>query len=111
MIHVVSFGHGCGQVNRLLVKRMTISQAKPDCLRAHLASGNGCQALKEMNFKLISNFFLTTFPTNMLLASLEALRERKVGGFRLKFPVFEIINMAMTFTAFSPGMSGTAEMG
>ena len=23
---------------------------------------------------------------------------------RLKFPVFEIINMAMTFTAFSPGM-------
>lgn len=60
-------------VNRLLVKRMTISEA-----------------LKEMNFKLISNFFLTTFPTNML-----------------KFPVFEIINMAMTFTAFSPGMSGT----
>ncbi|CAE7945479.1 mco, partial [Symbiodinium necroappetens] len=34
-------------VNRLLVKRMTISEA-----------------LKEMNFKLISNFFLTTFPTN-----------------------------------------------
>ncbi|CAE7035289.1 unnamed protein product, partial [Symbiodinium sp. CCMP2456] len=62
------------QVNRLLVKRMTISEA-----------------LKEMNFKLISNFFLTTFPTNML-----------------KFPVFEIINMAMTFTAFSPGMSTKA---
>mmetsp|Transcript_37322 Transcript_37322/g.66522 ORF Transcript_37322/g.66522 Transcript_37322/m.66522 type:complete len:351 (+) Transcript_37322:53-1105(+) len=60
-------------VNRLLVKRMTVSQA-----------------LKEMNFKLISNFFLTTFPTNML-----------------KFPVFEIINMAMTFTALSPGLSGT----
>ena len=56
------------QVNRLLVKRMTISQAKPVCFEAHLASGNGCQALKEMNFKLISNFFLTTFPTNMLLA-------------------------------------------
>ena len=27
---------------------------------------------------------------------------------RLKFPVFEIINMAMTFTAFSPGMSTKA---
>ncbi|CAJ1344066.1 unnamed protein product, partial [Effrenium voratum] len=60
-------------VNRLLVKRMTVGQA-----------------MKEMNFKLIANFFLTTFPTNML-----------------KFPVFEIINMAMTFTAFSPGLSGT----
>jgi len=59
-------------VNRLLVKRMTVGQA-----------------MKEMNFKLIANFFLTTFPTNML-----------------KFPVFEIINMAMTFTAFSPGVSG-----
>eukprot|EP00434_Breviolum_minutum_P033030 symbB.v1.2.029222.t1/scaffold3173.1/size63673/3 len=59
-------------VNRLLVKRMTVGQA-----------------MKEMNFKLIANFFLTTFPTNML-----------------KFPVFEIINMAMTFTAFSSGVSG-----
>ena len=27
------------------------------------------------------------------------------GPARLKFPVFEIINMAMTFTAFSPGVS------
>ncbi|CAK9004693.1 unnamed protein product [Durusdinium trenchii] len=59
-------------VNRLLVKRMTVAQA-----------------MKEVNFKLIANFFLTTFPTNML-----------------KFPVFEIINMAMTFTAFSSGVSG-----
>lgn len=25
------------------------------------------QAMKEMNFKLIANFFLTTFPTNMHL--------------------------------------------
>jgi len=60
-------------VNRLLVKRMTVSEA-----------------LKEMNFKLMANFFLTTFPTNML-----------------KFPVFEIINMAMSFTAVSAGLSGT----
>lgn len=28
-----------------------------------------------------------------------------LGPARLKFPVFEIINMAMTFTAFSPGVS------
>ncbi|OLQ15539.1 hypothetical protein AK812_SmicGene257 [Symbiodinium microadriaticum] len=62
-----------GWVNRLLVKRMTVGEA-----------------LKEMNFKLMANFFLTTFPTNML-----------------KFPVFEIINMAMSFTAVSAGLSGT----
>jgi len=60
-------------VNRLLVKRMTVGEA-----------------LKEMNFKLMANFFLTTFPTNML-----------------KFPIFEIINMAMSFTAVSAGLSGT----
>lgn len=60
-------------MNRLLVKRMTVGEA-----------------LKEMNFKLMANFFLTTFPTNML-----------------KFPVFEIINMAMSFTAVSAGLSGT----
>ena len=27
------------------------------------------QAMKEMNFKLIANFFLTTFPTNMSLGN------------------------------------------
>ncbi|CAJ1444909.1 unnamed protein product [Effrenium voratum] len=59
-------------VNRLLVKRMTVSQA-----------------YQEMNFNLVANFFLTTFPTNML-----------------KFPVFEVINRAMTFTSLSPGVSG-----
>ncbi|CAJ1398431.1 unnamed protein product [Effrenium voratum] len=59
-------------VNRLLVKRMTVSQA-----------------YQEVTFKLVSNFFLTTFPTNML-----------------KFPVFEVINRAMTFTSLSPGVSG-----
>jgi len=48
-------------VNRLLVKRMTFAQA-----------------YSEITFALVSNFFLTTFPTNML-----------------KFPVFEVINMAM----------------
>ncbi|CAJ1348281.1 unnamed protein product, partial [Effrenium voratum] len=59
-------------VNRLLVKRMTVGQA-----------------FQEVNFNLVANFFLTTFPTNML-----------------KFPVFEIINRAMTFTGLSPGVSG-----
>jgi len=59
-------------VNRLLVKRMTISQA-----------------WSEISFKLVSNFFLTTFPTNML-----------------KFPVFEIINMALTFTSLSGSVRG-----
>ena len=78
-----------------------------------------------MNFKLISNFFLTTFPTNMCLACLFSGRKKqeelpplreltimaqiahqsRTSSVRLKFPVFEIINMAMTFTAFSPGMS------
>jgi len=59
-------------VNRLLVKRMTISQA-----------------MGEITFKLVSNFFLTTFPTNML-----------------KFPVFEIINMALTFTSLAGSVRG-----
>ncbi|CAE7198931.1 unnamed protein product [Symbiodinium sp. CCMP2592] len=59
------------QVNRLLVKRMTVAQA-----------------YSEVTFSLVANFFLTTFPTNML-----------------KFPVFEIINRAMMFTDLSPGVS------
>merc|ERR1719229_1436178 len=59
-------------VNRLLVKRMTFGQA-----------------YAEINFQLVSNFFLTTFPTNML-----------------KFPVFEVINMAMQFTTLSGGLRG-----
>jgi len=59
-------------VNRLLVKRMTISQA-----------------MAEITFKLVSNFFLTTFPTNML-----------------KFPIFEIINMALTFTSLAGSVRG-----
>jgi len=59
-------------VNRLLVKRMTIAQA-----------------YAEITFKLVSNFFLTTFPTNML-----------------KFPVFEIINMALSFTQMSGALRG-----
>ncbi|CAJ1398432.1 unnamed protein product [Effrenium voratum] len=60
-------------VNRLLVKRMTVSQA-----------------YQEMNFNLVANFFLTTFPTNML-----------------KFPVFEVINRAMMYTNLPPSVSGT----
>jgi len=59
-------------VNRLLVKRMTFSEA-----------------YKEVNFKLVSTFFLTTFPTNML-----------------KFPVFEVINMMLSFTALSGQVRG-----
>mmetsp|Transcript_72761 Transcript_72761/g.213233 ORF Transcript_72761/g.213233 Transcript_72761/m.213233 type:complete len:316 (+) Transcript_72761:92-1039(+) len=54
-------------VNRLLVKRMTFGEA-----------------FKEINFALISNFFLTTFPTNML-----------------KFPAFEVINMLLSLTSLS----------
>jgi len=59
-------------VNRLLVKRMTFSQA-----------------FSEITFSLVANFFLTTFPTNML-----------------KFPVFEVINMALSFTSLSGSMRG-----
>lgn len=59
-------------VNRLLVKRMTFSQA-----------------YKEVSFNLVFNFFLTTFPTNML-----------------KFPVFEVINMALQFTSLSGSARG-----
>eukprot|EP00440_Ansanella_granifera_P034816 gb/GFBE01037769.1/.p1 GENE.gb/GFBE01037769.1/~~gb/GFBE01037769.1/.p1 ORF type:complete len:308 (+),score=75.77 gb/GFBE01037769.1/:1-924(+) len=59
-------------VNRLLVKRMTVAQA-----------------WAEITFELVSNFFLTTFPTNML-----------------KFPVFEMINMALSFTALSGSVRG-----
>merc|ERR1719499_2477963 len=59
-------------VNRLLVKRMTVSEA-----------------MKEITFTLIFNFFLTTFPTNML-----------------KFPVFEMINMAFSFTSLSGSIRG-----
>merc|ERR1719437_21192 len=59
-------------VNRLLVKRMTFAQA-----------------YAEINFALVSNFFLTTFPTNML-----------------KFPVFEVINMVLSFTSLSGSTRG-----
>merc|ERR1719229_1407704 len=59
-------------VNRLLVKRMTFAQA-----------------YAEINFALVSNFFLTTFPTNML-----------------KFPVFEVINMVLSFTTLSGSVRG-----
>lgn len=59
-------------VNRLLVKRMTFGQA-----------------YAEINFELVSNFFLTTFPTNML-----------------KFPVFEVINMVLSFTSLSGPVRG-----
>mmetsp|Transcript_102987 Transcript_102987/g.220252 ORF Transcript_102987/g.220252 Transcript_102987/m.220252 type:complete len:313 (-) Transcript_102987:193-1131(-) len=59
-------------VNRLLVKRMTFGQA-----------------WSEITFKLVSNFFLTTFPTNML-----------------KFPVFEVINMAMQCTSLAGSVRG-----
>merc|ERR1719444_292276 len=59
-------------VNRLLVKRMTFSQA-----------------YSEITFKLVSNFFLTTFPTNLL-----------------KFPVFEVINMILSFTTLSGSVRG-----
>jgi len=59
-------------VNRLLVKRMTFGEA-----------------FAEITFKLVSNFFLTTFPTNML-----------------KFPVFEMINMALSFTSLSGSVRG-----
>jgi len=47
------------------------------------------QAWTEITFKLVANFFLTTFPTNML-----------------KFPVFEIINMALSFTSLAGSVRG-----
>ena len=51
---------------------------------SHRESGwrhnSGYQALKEMNFKLISNFFLTTFPTNMCLACRFGGRNRNNGA-------------------------------
>merc|ERR1719433_2677781 len=59
-------------VNRLLVKRMTFAAA-----------------YNEITFGLVSNFFLTTFPTNML-----------------KFPVFEVINMMLSFTSLSGSFRG-----
>ncbi|CAK0867325.1 unnamed protein product, partial [Prorocentrum cordatum] len=59
-------------VNRLLVKRMTFAQA-----------------YAEVNFAIVSKFFLTTFPTNML-----------------KFPVFEVINIMFSFTSLSGGIRG-----
>jgi len=59
-------------VNRLLVKRMTFAAA-----------------FNEISFSLVSNFFLTTFPTNMM-----------------KFPVFEVINMALSFTDLSGAVRG-----
>lgn len=48
------------------------------------------QAWNEMTMSLVASFFLTTFPTNML-----------------KFPVFEVINRAMTFSGLPASISGT----
>merc|ERR1712038_2073658 len=59
-------------VNRLLVKRMTFAQA-----------------YNEVTLSLVANFFLTTFPTNML-----------------KFPVFEVINIVMSFTTVAVSIKG-----
>jgi len=59
-------------VNRLLVKRMTFAQA-----------------WQEVTFSLVANFFLTTFPTNML-----------------KFPVFEVINIVMSFSSIAGSLRG-----
>lgn len=47
------------------------------------------QAYGEIYLKDILKFFLTTFPTNML-----------------KFPVFEVINMAMSFTSLAGSVRG-----
>mmetsp|Transcript_72542 Transcript_72542/g.234754 ORF Transcript_72542/g.234754 Transcript_72542/m.234754 type:complete len:221 (-) Transcript_72542:32-694(-) len=47
------------------------------------------QAYNDITFAMVSKFFLTTFPTNML-----------------KFPVFEVINMALSFTALSGSFRG-----
>lgn len=59
-------------VNRLLVERCTVTQA-----------------IAAVQLKDCLQFFLTTFPTNML-----------------KFPVFEMISMAMTFTSLSGAARG-----
>ena len=58
--------------NTDLVKRMTFSAA-----------------FNDVSFQLVSNFFLTTFPTNML-----------------KFPMFEMINMILSFTDLSGSVRG-----
>merc|ERR1712174_190458 len=47
------------------------------------------QAYSEIYAKDVAKFFLTTFPTNML-----------------KFPVFEVINMMLTFTSLSGSVRG-----
>eukprot|EP00448_Togula_jolla_P017270 CAMPEP_0170591660 /NCGR_PEP_ID=MMETSP0224-20130122/12518_1 /TAXON_ID=285029 /ORGANISM="Togula jolla, Strain CCCM 725" /LENGTH=153 /DNA_ID=CAMNT_0010915531 /DNA_START=205 /DNA_END=663 /DNA_ORIENTATION=+ len=47
------------------------------------------QAFAEMTFAATAKFFLTTFPTNML-----------------KFPVFEVINMILSFTSLSGSVRG-----
>jgi len=47
------------------------------------------QAYAEMSMQQVIKFFGTTFPTNML-----------------KFPVFEVINMMLTFTSLSGGFRG-----
>jgi hypothetical protein len=59
-------------VNRLLVKRMTFAQA-----------------YSELSLNLVANFFLTTFPTNML-----------------KFPAFEVINIMLSFTSLAGSVRG-----
>jgi hypothetical protein len=59
-------------VNRLLVERCTVAQA-----------------INSVKIKDCLNFFLTTFPTNML-----------------KFPVFEVINMSLSFTSMSGSVRG-----
>jgi len=47
------------------------------------------QAWQESSFQATAKFFLTTFPTNML-----------------KFPVFEVINIALGFTGLEGSMRG-----
>jgi hypothetical protein len=47
------------------------------------------QAWAEMTLAMTAKFFLTTFPTNML-----------------KFPAFEVINMALSFTSLSGSFRG-----
>lgn len=47
------------------------------------------QAYAELNIQMVVRFFGTTFPTNML-----------------KFPMFEVINIMLSFTSLSGGLRG-----
>jgi len=72
-----------------MVAAMLSAMTEPLVNRLLVKRMTFAQAWQEVTFKAVFDFFFTTFPTNML-----------------KFPVFEVINIIMSFTSIAGSIRG-----